>query len=247
MNIIYRFYMVCFLALMIVLNSKAQVNPVYKIMKERGWVSPIEKGLGILTPAQYDKEEFVSMGYNDTSIINLQKVGVNLLTLHKRSHHWNEKTLAALSDCIIIGTVKRIEHPFGAHSWFHTVAYVQVENYLRNDYNLPKMQIPIFMVSGPNGKGETAIMVGEDKLEIGEHVLLYLSASGLIRFASNNNMADLYKKLINDSTVTFEIVAKFNVENGKVISRKKERDLDKVRNNINIVTTAIHRNLSTNK
>ncbi len=226
------------------LTCEAQINPVYKIMKLRGWISPLEKDLGKLTPDQYEKEVLVSMGYNDTTVTKLQKAGVNLLSLHKRSGHWNEKTWAALSDCIIIGTVSRIEHPFGEKSWFHTVAYVRVEEFLRNDYNLPKMQIPVLLVSGPTGTGQTAIEIGEDTLGIGEHVLLYLSACSLIRFASNNHMHNLYNQLINDSTIKFSIVAKFNIETGKVISRNRERNLNNVRSEIKTVLTTIHPKLS---
>jgi len=223
----------------LVLN--AQINPVYKIMKQRGWVSPIEKNLGKLTPDQYEKEALISMGYDDTLVTKLKEIGVDLLELHKRQGLWNDKVFATLSDCIIIGTVEKIEHPFGAHSWFHTVAYVRVKNYLRNDYNLPKMQIPIFIVSGPNGQGETATLSGENTLDLGEHVLLYLSASGLISFASDNHIPDLYKKLINDSRINFEMVAKYDLKDGELIGKQRVGNLAKVKRDIEKVVSIINK------
>jgi len=203
--------------------------------------------MGKLTPHQYQAEALISMGYNDTTVTKLQKVGADLLALYKPAAHWNEKVFASLSDCIIIGTVSHIEHPFGEKSWFHTVAYVRVEEFLRNDYNLPKIQIPVLLVSGPTGTGQTEIEIGEDTLGIGEHVLLFLSANELIDIACNNNMRDWYNQLINDSTVKFSIVAKYDIKAGKVISRNRERNLTDIRSDIKKVLTTVEHNMSTNQ
>lgn len=221
--------------------SKAQINPVYKIMKHRGWVSPIENGMKKLTPDQNESNELASMGYTDSIMTNLKKNGVDLLKLQKAPRPWSEKILAALSDCIVIGTVSRIEHPKGMQ-WFQTVAYVQVEEYLRNDYNLPISQIHVMIVSGP-----TRTLIGEDTLKIGEHVMLFLSAGSLIRFSSNNNMRNLYNKLINDSTINFKIIAKFDINSGKAIVHRREKRVADIKDDINVVDAIVHHILSTNK
>ncbi len=221
------------------------MNPVYKIMKQRGWISPIENNLGKLTSDQLAKGMVTSMGYNDTTLLLLKKDGVNMLELNKQKLPWNDKILAAISDCIIIGTIAKIEYPFGgAHSWFHTVAYVQVEKYLRNDYNLPIMQIPIFIASGPNGKGEEVRVIGEETLDLGEHVLLYLSASELISFASDNHDTDLYKKLINDSRINFEMMGKYDIQDGELIGKQRVGNLANVKSEIEKVVTIINRKRS---
>ncbi len=222
-------------------TAEAQINPVYKIMRQRGWSSHIENGKTKLSSSQLNEESLISMGYNDTIITNLQKIGVDLLSLQKASVPWNAKILAAISDCIIIGKVSKIEHPEGLQ-WFHSVAYVQVEKFLRNDYNIHLGQLPIMIVSSP-----TRTLVGEDTLGIGEHGLLFLSANSLIRFAANNDLHNLFNKLINDSKINFEIIAKFDISSGKVISHNRAKDLANVSDDIKTVLTTIHRNLSINK
>lgn len=228
------------------LSCPAQINPVYKIMKQRGWYAPVGAFHGKLTFAQMDTELLSSMGYNDTAVANLKKIEVDLLGLHGRQK-WTDKVFAALSDCIVIGTVEKIEHPFGERSWFHTVAYVQVEEFLRNDYNLSKGLIPILIVPGPAGTRFTVIANGEDTLGIGDHVLLYLDASGLIVFASENHMNELYNYLVNDSKIQFEKIAMFNIIGEKAFSHSNVRDLEGLRLDIKEVLNAVHVKLKTDK
>ncbi len=246
-NIMSRICIVYFLASLIVFGADAQINPVYQKMLQNGWKYPFENGFRKLTPPEIDTEFLASMGYNDTTVANLKKLGVDLIERWKKSTVWDEKNRTALSDCIIIGTVSRIEHPFGEKFWFHTLAYIQVEEFLRNDYHLQKEQIPVLIASGPTGAGETMMQMGEDTLSVGEHVLLFLSASSLITFAANNNMRDLYDYLINDSVVKFKIGAKYDIRDGKISNKARERNLPEVRDEIRTVVTALHRIPTTDK
>ena len=82
---------------------------------------------------------------------------------------------------------------------YHTIAYVDAEYFLRNDYNVSKYRIPIMIESGPN-----YTRVPDDTLGLGNHVLLFLSSSSLINFA-HHFLQDYYNQLINDSTVRFRI------------------------------------------
>ncbi len=228
-------------ALVFLMTCQAQINPVYKIMKQRGWYAPVGAFHGKLTIAQMHTELLSSLGYNDTALANLEKIGVNLLGLHTNRKKSKDKTIAALSDCIIIGTVTRVEYPFKENSWFHTIAYVQVEEYLRNDYNLPKTQIPVLIMSGQAGKDLYAIANGEDTLAIGEHVLLYLSAAELIVMASENHMSELYNYLVNDSKIQFEKIAMFDIIDEKAFSYSTVRNLEDLRQDIKEVLKAVNR------
>ncbi len=227
-------------------SCHAQINPVYKIMKQRGWYAPVGAFHGKLTFAQLDTELLSSLGYNDTAVTNLKTIGVDLLGLHGAQKR-TDKVYAALSDCIIIGTVTRVEYPFKERSWFHTIAYVQVEEYLRNDYNLPKTQIPVLIESGPTGAGSYVIANGEDTLAIGEHVLLYLSATGLVLLASENHMNELYNYLVNDSKIQFEKIAMFDLIDDKAFSHSTVRNLTDLRQDIKDVLKAVNREILKNK
>jgi hypothetical protein len=232
MSNINRYFSAFVLIFLIFSTIEAQTNPVYKIMKQRGWI-PYKGNDKAELIAHAIKEVPISLGYNDTIVSNLQKIGVDLLKPNV-ARPWDEKYLTAISDCIVIGTVVRKEYCLEVRSWFHTIVYIQVGEYLRNDYNLPLTQIPVMIQSGPNN-----FIVGEDTLKIGEHVLLFLDANGLIRMANNNRLDNLYNKVVNDSTIWFKIVRKYELENGKAIIRDKSKDLDEIRDNINAVLSVI--------
>ena len=195
-------------------TAQAQLNPVYKVMIEGGWAPLSSNEKRELTHEQMDKEYISSMGYNDTIISNLKKVGVDFTLLRTMYGHLNEKIFTALSDCIVIGTVKRKEYPMVEDDFFHTIAYIKVEEFLRNDYNLSKSEIPVMIHSGPTSSGEIMIQEGEDTLRIGENVFLFLSAHGLIMFAYNSQKDKLYDELINDPIIRFKIKAKYDLESG---------------------------------
>jgi hypothetical protein len=188
-------------------DKTIHANRVYqKIHRQAlsGAADRIEK----MGAGKYAADFLSDLGYTDTTINDLRKNGVDLLRLPTRNL-WGVEIQAALSDCIVIGTVSRITHPED-ESWFQTVAYVKVERFLKNNYSLVDKEIPIMIVSGP-----TRTLIGEDTLGQWEHVLLFLSASSLIRSASYN-MPDLYNRLVRDSTVRFEIKGKYVVGSGKI-------------------------------
>lgn len=229
------------LTLVLSVTCRAQINPVYKIMLQRGWYAQAGAFHGKLTFDQMDTELLSSMGYNETAAANLKKIGVDLFGFHTGRQQCTDKALAALSDCIIIGTVNRVEHPFKGSNWFHTIAYVQVEEYLRNDYDLPKIQIPILIQSGQTDKGLYSIANGEDTLAIGEHVLLYLSAAGLIVFASENHLNKLYNYLVDDSEIQFQKIGMFDIIDGKAFSYSTVRNLEDLKQDIKDVLKAVNR------
>ena len=231
-------HLICFI--FIFSTAEGQINPVYKVMIERGWIPILSNEKRVLTHEQMDKEYLSSMGYNDTIISNLKKIGVDFTLLRTMYGHLNEKIFAALSDCIVIGTVKRKEYPMVEDAYFHTIAYVQIDEFLRNDYNRSKTQIPVMIASGPLTSEIRRIREGEDTLRIGENVLLFLSAHGLIMFAYNSQKDKLYDEIINDPIIRFKIKAKFGLKDGKLIGRDGVKDLVKVKNDINTVLKAIN-------
>ncbi len=219
---------------------EAQVNAVYKIMRQNGWVPQSINDKTKLTPDQVNEKFIISMGYNDTIVANLNKIGVDLLKLNTTRRPWNLKTLTAISDCIVIGTVVSKEYPLEKSVFFHTIAHIQVKEFLRNDYNLSKNQVLVMIESGPTGvSGEIGIKIGEDTLRIGEHVLLFLSANGLIRMANDSHMHKLYEQLITDPIIRFEVTAKYDIENGKIIGRNGVKNLSEVKDDISTVMKAI--------
>jgi len=237
MGIKYFFYLI--LTFLIISITDAQINPVYKVMTERGWIPLSNNAKKELTHEQMDKEFIVSMGYNDTIISNLKKIGVDFTILSTMYGHLNEKIFTALSDCIVIGTVTKKEYPLQEDDFFHTIAYIKVEEFLRNDYNISKSEIPVMIKSGPTSSEGRMIQIGEDTLKIGEYVLLFLSANGLIMESKDNYLYKLYNQLINDQNIKFRVREKYNLEDGKVVGRNSVKDLTSVKDDINIVIKAI--------
>ncbi len=221
---------------------EAQVNPVYKIMRQRGWTPLTKNNKTKLTGAQMRKNILISMGYNDSIISNLKKIGVDLLNPEIIYDYRNIKASIASSDCIIIGTVVRKEYPLKERATFHTIAYVQVEEFLRNDYNIPKDQIPVMIESGPTASGGKMIAGDEDTLRIGEHALFFLTADQLIIYANYNEMFDLFDRLINDPTIRFRIFTKYDLKDDQLITKYKFIDLSVVEDDVNTVMKAIQLN-----
>lgn len=223
------------------LLSEAQVNKAYKTMLNNK-NSKSEEGLMKMGADKYLASALASYGYNDTTIIRLRGIGVDLLNI-KYHLPWNVKIWTALSDCIIIGTVSKIEHPFKENFWYHTLVFVKVEKFLRNDYNLPIGEIPILQVSGWTDSGKKYTKYGEDTLGIGEHVLLFLSASAVFEFAKNNHLNDLYNQLVNDKNIKFRVEAKYLIENGNVVRKDRVRSIAEVTNDIDTVLNVINRKI----
>ncbi|MCL5020188.1 MAG: hypothetical protein M1339_00685 [Bacteroidetes bacterium] len=244
MSLIRKSLTVSFLIFLGISVGCAQTNPVYRRMVQNGWKYPFGNGFRKLTPAQLDAEACTCMGYDDSTVANRKKIGVNVKERWK-SMNWDNKMWTALSDCIVIGTVSRIEHPSWPRPWFHTVAYVQVDEFPRNDYGLPVGEVAVLEVSGPTGQGTARVTrIGEDTLSVGDHVLLFLSASGLITFASDNNMHALYSHLINDPKTWFELLARYDMKAGEAFSKTRRgsvASLSDIQDEIDTVLKTIHR------
>ena len=80
---------------------------------------------------------------------------------------------------------------------------------------------------------------GEDTLRIGENVLLFLSAAGIINEAKINKGYELYNQLINAPTIKFKIIAKYELENENVIVRNEIKRISSLKDNINAVLNVI--------
>ena len=196
MHIVLRYHFVTLLMLMIVSHAASQKNIVFQTI-QRYKSTDAETRLIRMGLDKHLAESLAEMGYDDTAIAGLRSIGVDLLRLGY-STRWDEKVQAALSDCIVVGSVDSIEHPQGKTP-YQTIAYVNAEYFLRNDYHVPKHLIPVMIVSGP-----TLTMVPEDTLGLGDRVLLFLSAGSLMNF-TRHFLPEYYQQLIHDSTVRFRI------------------------------------------
>jgi len=218
--------------------SNAQVNKAYQTMQNYK-NSKSEEGLMKMGLNKYQAKFLSSLGYSDTTVTNLKKNdNIDLLKAVQTAGPKDLNILTLTSDCIVIGIVKKVEQT-GWDGWYQTTAYVQVDEYLLNDYGLHENQIPVEIASTP-----TRRLIGEETLEVGEHVLLFLNASSLINFASNNHKINLYNKLINDSTVRFRLLGKYNIESNNLAVRHKNNDslnLLAIREKINSVLTKVYR------
>lgn len=60
---------------------------------------------------RYTADVLSDLGHDDTTITNLQKIAVDLLKLRDRGLA-DDRVKAAMSECIVVGTVSRLEyHP----------------------------------------------------------------------------------------------------------------------------------------
>jgi|GEM_PF-3400172 len=233
MSIIGKFFLSSTLVLMIAPNVLGQGNIVFRTLQrheETNYESRLEKaGIDKLTA-----RGLADLGYTDSTVSVLRSIGVDLSGLRIKRTAWSEQEKAALSDCIVIGSVSKIEHPQG-NSPYQTIAYLSVDEFLRNDYHDRPTGIRVMIVSGP-----TRTMIPEDTLEVGEHVLLFLSASSLMRFAQVNH-PEFFKEIINDPIIRYRIVGggKYVVRAGTVVTRGMLKSLDQLREDIRAVVNVI--------
>jgi hypothetical protein len=243
MNLVHKIFVWSALLCIFATDMTAQLNPVYlQIQKNR---KAISKGRHEIRPGLTFVEYYVDMGYDDATLARLKKIGVDVEgTLFKRE--LNEKEKAVRSDCIVIGTVVRLEHPndtTGGRTTpeYNTIAYIDVEEYLRNDYHLTQSTIPVVIQSGPQVE-----RIGEIKLQTDEHVLLFLTATGVIAYAEYNTPPAYFKKVIQDTTVRFEILGfdgKYVFFSDKVWGspERGSRSLFEVKKDIQTVVAAVKR------
>lgn len=236
-----------FLTLLSYSSARAQVNPVYKRMVQNGWSYPYKNGLKRLTGAKLDSEFLKSMGYSPTMVSKLKRAGITVVGFRKKRPTWDSKEWTALSDCIVIGTVSKIEHPSWARPFYNSVVYVRVDSFLRNDYGLAKEQVAVMQVSGPQGNGQVALDLSEPHWTVGEHVLLFLNASQLITYAANNNMHKLYTHLINSFKIRFQLVAMVKIESNEVVIDGKQKSLTQLTSEADSIMKIISHHAPTNR
>ncbi len=168
-------------------------NPIYKSLLSRVQNSRNLDRLKAIGFKESEAEWYAAMGYSDTAIRALK---INGLQFHK----------AVFSDCIVIGTVSYLEYD-SSYTPYHTIAYVSVDTFLRNDYNITNRMIPVVMQSGPLGRGISTRLTPEDELGQGDHVLLFLSALGLLvdRQYELPRYSGYYEKMLQDEKIRFVI------------------------------------------
>jgi hypothetical protein len=237
MNLINKFTCLSLFFCICTAEMAAQYNPVYiQLQKNRKMIS---KGRREIKPGLAIVEYYVDMGYDDSTLARLKIAGVDVeANLFKRD--LNEKEKAVRSDCIIIGTVVMLEHPSATpegttRPFYGAAAYVNVEEFLRNDYHVSKGVIPVLIESN---------VVGAITLKPGEHVLLFLSAWSVITNFEYNTSPDYYAKMIRDTTIRFEIVGyegKYLITSNKVNCNadKESKNLIDVKKDIKTIVGAI--------
>lgn len=230
------FFMLLFLCICAA-ETTSQFNPVYlQIQKNR---KAISKGRREVKPGIIIAEYYVELGYDDSILARLKKAGVEVeANLFKRD--LNEKEKAVRSDCIVIGTVVRFEHPEPTQEdsmrpIYGTTAFVKVDEFLRNDYHISNDVIPVLIESN---------VVGALTLKPNERVLLFLSAWSVITNWEYNTSPAYYAKMIRDTTIRFEIVGydgKYLIssDNMNCIADKESRNLIDIKNEIKTIVTAI--------
>ena len=187
----------------------------------------------------YQAEWCTYMGYSDTTAEALALVGVDLVKAISSPELRNNKDKAALADCIVIGNVVRIEHD-SSEVPYHTIAYLKVDKFLRNDFNVNEKEIPILIKSGPAKGGLRLEVQGEKKLDKNERVLLFLSATSLI-FNSYYKSPAYYKKIIDQRNISFLISYKYLIDGVRVTDNGKTFELNKMMSEIEYVTRALTR------
>lgn len=212
-------------------SAMAQVSPVYKKMVQNGWsYTPSDAHHGF-TSTELNLDYLKSLGYTKATIAHLEKAGIDIENIY-RNRTFNKKIWTVLSDCIVIGTVSQITYfPWG-RPLYDVLARVRVDTFLENGYGLSKGNINVLQGSGPVGPHLVSTVYGMPSLSTGEHVLLFLSADGLIFDAAVNSNERLYSKLANSPVIYFKILAKYDIRSGKVFSDKKEDELGGVTDSI---------------
>jgi hypothetical protein len=240
MNLPHKFLIISLLYCFSAADLVSQLNPVYlQVQKNR---KAISKGRREIRPGLTIVEFYVDMGYDDAILARLKKVGVDVEGTLQETN-LNEKEKAVRSDCIVIGRVIRLEHPCDTSNGktsptYNTIAYVGVEEFLRNDYHMKKGVIPVMLHSGPMQQYIEEILLTYD-----EHVLLFLSAIGVLSYAEYNSRPEDYNKLIEDATIRFRIsgYGKYLISSGKVNCNadKESKNLIDVKNDIKTIVNAI--------
>ncbi|MBI1804142.1 MAG: hypothetical protein HYR77_06720 [Ignavibacteria bacterium] len=239
--IIIRNYMLLIVVCVVAQLCYGQKNPAYKQIQ--AYTRQPEK-LQKLGMNQYQAEWCTYMGYSDTTVKEFVKGGVDLVKAISRPELRDEKDKAALADCIVIGVVMKIDHD-SSEVPYHTIAYIKVDRFLRNDFNVNKKEIPVLIRSGPVKGGLRLEAMHEEKLEKGEHVLLFLSATSLLfdAYYSSHSSLAYYKKVIDQSDISFLMSYKYLIDANRAINGKtgKAKELNEIIDEIEYVTRLLRR------
>ncbi len=235
-----------FLTLFTLSNARAQVNPVYKRMVRNGWNYSSIKSHPRFTATELNSDYLRILGYTNATIAHLEKAGIDIKNIYK-NRIFNKKIWTVLSDCIVVGTVSKITYFPRGRPLYDGLASVRVDTFLENSYDLPKGNISVLQGSGPIGPHLVSTVYGMPSLSPGEHVILFLTASGLVFDAAVNNNTRLYKKLTNSPKIYFKILAKYDVQSGKVVSNKRKENLANVTDTIQSVLNLTNHSVLINR
>ena len=84
-------------------------------------LSGSEDRLKKIGATKYDARTYSSLGYDDTTLINLKKIGIDLLNLAQLPSPWNEKIFTALSELHNHWHCLKNKNTLEGKPWFRTV------------------------------------------------------------------------------------------------------------------------------
>ena len=206
----------------------AQQNPVYKSYEKSFQRQKALAKVGIKADLA---EWFATMGYSDKTIRDLRAAGIDVMKAWPDYYGRDEKLKTVLSDCIVIGSVSRIEYDSSLTARFHTIVSLAVEEYLRNDYQLKDKEVQIYIESGPLMGGGFQIGSHDVEFFLREHVLVFLDASATMLSAKYNS-PEYFQALIQKETIQFRVAGlrggKYLISNDDAICLGKSKPVKQV-------------------
>jgi hypothetical protein len=231
-----RIFLLLFLAAAVIATappSWSQKNPICKKVAQMKDLNQRKKSLervGV-TVAYL----FAVMGYSVETIRDLNSAGIDIVESLPNFYGKDEKTKTVLSDCIAIGKVERIEYDSAASSLYHTITYIHVDEFLRNDYMIGNAEIMVCSEAGPLGGGEFQAVSHDVKFVPGERVLLFLTGVAALMRAKDFSPR-FYKKIIREDSVRFEVTGsvggKYLIEGQEAVFMGQRLSLAQLRGNV---------------
>ncbi len=218
-------------------------NPVYKTIMAVLQSSPAPKRFEKVGIPRGVVDWVAALGYTDSTILLLKNNGIDLV---KNMRHGvrDDITKTIFSDCIVVGTVSSVDFD-SSRNPYHSIAHVEVEKYLRNDYRLADRDVLVGWMSGPLGHDRFSTTHDEDQLSTGEHVVLFLSAAGLLMDAKWNDV-NWYENLLMRERPLFKIEGMLGGKyllksDGTASACGSERDLNDIVQDVHRVTDLLGR------
>lgn len=224
----------------------AQKNQVYKnYLQSTGRQKALEN-VGIKGDLG---EWFATLGYTDKTIRDLKDADIDVREALPDYFGRNEKVKTVLSDCIVVGSVVRIEYDSSKTARFHTVVYLAVEEYLRNDYSLKDNEVKIFIESGPLGGGKFGIASHDVKFKVGERALVFLDAAAAV-IAAKYNSPEYFQAIIQNEAIQFRVSGlgggKYLISNGDAVCMGKSKPLKEVIKDIRFALQVLRKSTEIN-